>query len=202
MLETPQNFMANHHVPHYLMVLFSGLGRALGVVNGYNCGILTSISWDAGPYNYVGHMMVALHPILYSYHTSPHYIFTCKYIYICIHIYMYIYNTYLSNIYYIFPSYNWNQPSTKCRMKTFHRAARRRGGCLRASDLAWPLCRRRTTPARWRAGPVAVVLVGFGGNLGTKSMDNSMVLAENLWNLNLTMGISMGAIFVRKSIGM
>ena len=97
MLETPQNFMANHHVPHYLMVLFSGLGRALGVVNGYNCGILTSISWDAGPYNYVGHMMVALHPILYSYHTSPHYIFTCKYIYmytyiyICIHIYICIY---------------------------------------------------------------------------------------------------------------
>ena len=146
MLETPQNFMANHHVPHYLMVLFSGLGRALGVVNGYNCGILTSISWDAGPYNYVGHMMVALHPILYSYHTSPHYIFTCKYIYIYVYIYiyiymytyiyMYIYNTYLSNIYYIFPSYNWNQPSTKCRMKTFHRAARRRGGCLRASDLA------------------------------------------------------------------
>ena len=150
---------------------------------------------------YIPYYIHIIHPPIISSHVNI-YICIHIYIYVYIYIYMYIYNTYLSNIYYIFPSYNWNQPSTKCRMKTFHRAARRRGGCLRASDLAWPLCRRRTTPARWRAGPVAVVLVGFGGNLGTKSMDNSMVLAENLWNLNLTMGISMGAIFVRKSIGM
>ena len=83
--------MATQNVPHYLMVLFSGLGHALGVVNGYNCGILTSISWDMGPYNYVGHLMVALHPKFSFISYIPHYIFKCMYIYIDIYTYMSVY---------------------------------------------------------------------------------------------------------------